>query len=87
MKHRIETEWIYFQIIAGVTNIHHYENRKGVQVRGISNVYTPSNADVDLAIIKVNVPFLLNNYVKAITLAQAGFIPPGNKHFSVFYQV
>jgi hypothetical protein len=56
-------------------------------VRGISNVYTPSNADVDLAIIKVNVPFLLNNYVKGITLAQAGFIPPGNKHFSVFYQV
>jgi hypothetical protein len=56
-------------------------------VRGISNVYTPSNADVDLAIIKVNVPFLLKNYVKAITLAQAGFIPPGNKYFSTFYRV
>jgi hypothetical protein len=48
-------------------------------MRRISNVYTPNNSNVDVAILKVDLPFVFINFIQGITLAPAGFIPPGNK--------
>jgi hypothetical protein len=53
-------------------------------VRGISKIYSPYNSDVDFAILKVNSPFVFTNFIQAITLAPAEFIPPGKKLFVIF---
>ena len=75
---------ISFQIIAGVVNIERFENTRVVQVRNISNYYTPANIDVDLAIAKVNIPFMLIYTVKRIVLMPAGLTIPGIKSLYCF---
>jgi hypothetical protein len=72
-----------FQVVAGVVNVVNYENKSVVQVRRISKTFTPAPQDVDLAIAKVNQPFLFINTVKGVTLADAAFTPPGNKNFII----
>ncbi len=66
-----------FQIIAGVVNVLRFENRRAVQVRNISCLYTPNDTHVDLAIVKVNQPFNLIGTVQIVTLPPAGPFPPG----------
>ncbi len=79
-----ETKYTHPQIIAGLVNITNFGKRIGGQVRGISKVYTPYYSDVDFAILKVDSPFVFINFIQAITLAPAEFIPPGKKLFDIF---
>jgi hypothetical protein len=66
-----------FQIIAGVVNVLRFEDRRAVQVRKISYIYSPNDTRVDLAIVKVNQPFNLIRTVQRVTLTPAGPAPPG----------
>jgi hypothetical protein len=50
-------------------------------VRRISTFYTPYNTNVDLAIAKMQQPFIFINTVQGITLTEAGPLPPGNEQF------
>ncbi len=52
-------------------------------MKKISNVLTPRNPAIDLAIVKVNLPFQFTRTVQAVTLAPAGFVPPGIKTTSI----
>jgi hypothetical protein len=65
-------------------NITNFQRRRGVQMRRISNVYIPNNSNADVAIVKVDLPFKFINFIQEITLAPAGFIPPGKKLCDIF---
>jgi hypothetical protein len=74
----------YEQIIAGVKNIYRYENPQAVQERKILEIHIRSEQHIDLAIVKVNVPFQFTATVQPITLAPADFRPQGIKHLHIF---
>jgi hypothetical protein len=79
LTYAYETKYFPLQVVAGVINVVNYEDKNAVQVRRVSNTYTSAIKHVDLAIAKVNQPFVINNTVKAASLAEAGFIPQGNQ--------
>ncbi len=56
-------------------------------MRGILNIYSPNNSNVDLTIVKVDSPFLFINFIQGIALAPAGFIPPGKKLVDTFVSI
>ncbi len=68
----------YVQIIAGVKNVYRYENPQAVQERKILEYFIRSDQYLDLAIVKVNVPFQFTATVQPISLPPANFRPPGN---------
>jgi hypothetical protein len=78
-----ETKYFNFQVIAGVTNVIRFENTSVAQVRRISNIYTPNDTHVDLAICKLNQPFQFIYTVNGATLTPAGPLPPGKKQFYI----
>jgi hypothetical protein len=69
----------FFQVIGGVVNLIQYQNRRGVQVRQISTVFVPNKTDLDLAIVRVHLPFQFTQTVQVVSLAHGGFVPPGKK--------
>jgi len=81
LTYAYETKYLPLQVVAGVINVVNYEDKNAVQVRRVSNTYTSAIKHLDLAITKVNQPFVINNTVKVVTLAEAGFILQGNEEF------
>jgi len=73
-----------YKLIAGAHNIYNL-NPATVQTRTIMNVFPfdqlPPNASQkhDILIIKTNLPFQINQFVKVISLARQGFLPRGKK--------
>jgi len=76
--------YFYSQIIAGVKNVYRYENPHAAQEREALEFYSHNDDKIDLAIVKVNVPFQFTATVQPITLAPANFQPPGIKYFYIF---
>ena len=69
----------FFQVIGGVVNIKDWQNRQGVQARRISNFFTPNNTAADIAILKVDSPFVFTQTVQQVSLAPPHFIARGKK--------
>jgi hypothetical protein len=72
---------IWSKLVAGAYDIYNLSSA-AVQERKISKVYsydqTPTAIIVhDLAILKANLPFLLNHFIGVIGLPVAGFQPQG----------
>ncbi len=72
---------IWSKLVAGAYEIYNLSSA-AVQERKISKVYsydqTPTAIIVhDLAILKANLPFLLNHFIGVIGLPDAGFQPQG----------
>jgi len=53
-------------------------------VRRIAFVHVQNYIPADIAIVKVDLPFVLQQTLQGVTLAPIGFIPPGIERFFQF---
>jgi len=60
-----------------------YGRRHGVQVRRIALIHLQFNIPADIAIVRVDLPFVLQQTLQIMTLAPTGYIIPGILKLSV----